>query len=111
MDKRKRKKIIRKRLRELLTTGYFINCNYHPVELTSYGFSHHDIFGSDVDGVALTNGGGCSCSMWHCNPEPITKEQALEMAEVWKNGGDRALAIKYGGYTEEQYTQFENEWR
>lgn len=112
MNRRKIKREIRKTLREILRTGYFVNCNYHPIKLTEYGFSHHDVFGTEVAGIGLTINKSISrCSVWYCNPEPISEEKALEMVETWKQGGDRALAITYGGYTEEQYTQFEKEWR
>lgn len=103
-----RKKRTKKLLNEILEKGYFVNCKYHPVRLTEYGWGKWD---HDVDGIALTNGRKCSCCLWNCGPEPITQAQAEEMAEVWKAGGDRALAIHYGGYTEEQYTEFEKMWR
>lgn len=110
-NKRIRKKRIKKLLNEILETGYFINCNFHPVRLTEYGYWAKDVWGTDVDGVALTNGGKCSCSIAHCGPEPITEAVALEMVEVYKQQGDRGLAVKYGGYTDDAYTEFEMMWR
>lgn len=102
------KKRARKLLNEIIEKGYFVNCNYHPVRLTKYGWGK---WTHDVEGIALTNGGKCSCCLKNCCPEPITEAQAEEMVEVWKSGGNRALAIHYSGYTEEQYTEFEKMWR
>jgi hypothetical protein len=107
-QKRIMKKRLKKLLNKILEKGYFVNCNYHPVRLTEYGWGKWDHV---VDGVALTTGRGCSCCLRNCSPEPITETRALEMVEVWTNGGDRALAVRYGGYTEEQYTEFEKMWR
>ena len=106
--KRIRKKRAKKLLNEILEKGYFVNCNYHPVRLTKYSWGKWD---HDVGGVALTNGGLCSCCLYNCVPEPITESQAIEMVAVWKKGGNRALAVRYGGYTEEAYTEFEKAWR
>ena len=39
MNKRKIKREIRKTLREILKTGYFVNCDYHPVSLTEYWYT------------------------------------------------------------------------
>lgn len=110
---RQSKKRLGKRLDSILTTGYFVNCNYHPVKLTewTWGSKGTDLFGSDVSGIALTNNGGCSCSLAYCMPESITEAVAVEMAEHWRLYGDRGLAVKYGGYTEEGYSQFEKEWK
>lgn len=106
-----RKKRLGKRLDSILNTGYFVNCNYHPVKLTEWTWSDKDLSGSDVSGTALTNNGGCSCSLAYCQPDSITEAVAFEMVEVWKIHGDRGLAIKYGGYAEEAYTEFEKEWK
>lgn len=110
-NKRIQKKHIKKLLNEILDTGYFINCNFHPVRLTEYGYWAKDICGTDVDGVALTNDGKCSCSVAYCRPEPITEKVAFEMVEVWKAEGDKGLAVRYGGYSSEDYDAFEKEWR
>lgn len=103
-----RKKRAKKLLSQILETGFFVNCNFHPVELTEYGWNKYD---HDVDGVLLTSGGKCSCCLVNCVPEPITKRIALEMVEVWKNEGDKGLAVRYGGYLPEDYDTFEREWR
>jgi len=107
-SRRINKKWARKRLNKILETGYFINCNFHPVRLTEYGWNKWD---HDVDGVALTNGGFCSCCLNNCQPESITETVALEMIEVWKVEGDKGLAVRYGGYSPEDYDTFEREWR
>lgn len=103
-----RKKRNRQLLDSIISTGYFVNCNYHPTKLTGYSWNK---WNPDVSGIALTNNGKCSCSLAHCGPDPIVESQALEMVAIWQKGGDRALAIYYGGYTEEQYTEFEKMWR
>ena len=105
---RMNKKWARKRLDKILETGYFVNCNFHPVRLTEYGWNKWD---HDVDGIALTNGGKCSCCLNNCQPEPITEAIALEMVEVWKIEGDKGLAVRYGGYSPEDYDAFEKIWR
>lgn len=103
-----RKKRAKTLLNKILETGYFVNCNFHPVRLTEYGWNKWD---HDVDGVALTNGGKCSCCLFNCVPEPITETVALEMVEVWRSEGNRGLAVRYGGYSPEAYDAFEREWR
>ena len=108
---RLRKKRLSKLLDSILKTGYFVNCNYHPVKLTEYTWDGKDLFGADVSGISLTNNGYCSCSLYHCAPEPITESVALEMALVYKEHGDKGLAVQFGGYTEEQYDEFEKMWR
>lgn len=109
--KRIRKKHAGQLLDQILKTGYFVDCNYHPVKLTEWTWIGKDIFGADVSGISLTTGKGSSCSIFHCGPEPITEAIALEMASVYKDRGDKGLAIRYGGYTEEQYAEFEKMWR
>ena len=109
--KRLRKKRAGQLLDKILETGYFIDCNYHPVKLTEYSWGSKDLYGSDVSGISLTTGKGSSCSIFYCGPEPITEAIALEMASVYKDHGNKGLAIRYGGYTEEQYDEFEKMWR
>lgn len=106
-----RKKRLGKLLDSIIATGYFVNCNYHPVQLTEWTWGGKDLYGADVSGIALTNNGRCSCSLAHCAPEAVTEAVAFEMTEHWRMHGDRGLAVKYGGYTEEVYTEFEKEWR
>lgn len=103
-----RKKRAKKLLNEILDTGYFVDCSFHPMRLTEYGWGKWD---HDVTGIALTNGGKGSCCLMNCVPEPITEKVALEMAEVWKSEGDKGLAVRYGGYSATDYDQFEKEWR
>jgi hypothetical protein len=103
-----RKKRAKRLLNEILETGYFVNCNFHPVRLTEYGWNKWD---HDVDGIALTNGGKCSCCLVNCVPEPITERVAMEMAYVWHTEGDKGLAVRYGGYTPEAYDEFQRMWR
>jgi len=110
-NKRQTKKQITRRLDLIRQAGYFLNCNYHPVKLTSYGYYNKDVFGTDVEGIALTTGVSCSCSVYYCSPVPITDEKARNLVTMWKQGGDRALAIHEGGWTEESYSAFEKEWR
>ena len=83
MNRRKIQREIRKTLQEILKTGYFVNCNYQPIRLTEYSFCHHDVFGTEVAGEGLMNKAISRCSVWHCNPEPDSKEKALEMVETW----------------------------
>lgn len=106
-----RKKRLGRRLDSILATGYFMNCNYHPVKLTEWAWGGKDVFGSDVEGITLTDNTACSCSLFYCSPVLLTEAVALEMAEHWRLHGDRGLAVKYGGYTDEGYTEFEKEWR
>ena len=110
MKHRIHKKQLSKILDTILETGYFINCNYHPVKLTEFSWSGKDLFGSDVDGVSLINGNGCSCSLHYCRPTPITSKIAEEMVEIYNKQGNKGLAIKYGGWDEKSYEEFEKEW-
>jgi hypothetical protein len=106
-----RKKRLGKQLDRIIETGYFVNCNNHPVKLAGWCWAGKHVFDSDVDGTSLTTGGGCSCSLFYCSPVSITETVALEMVEVYKQQGDRGLAVKYGGYTDDAYTEFETMWR
>jgi hypothetical protein len=106
------KKHIAKQLDKIIKTGYFINCDFHPAKLTSFGWNpKKDLCGTDVDGISITTNKGCSCSIKYCDPEPITELTALEMLTIYTEQGDRGLAIKYGGYTEQEYDEFVKNWR
>lgn len=85
MDWRKRKKELRKLSERIQRLGYFEDCNYHPCRVTRllpYITSNPSTrFSADVDGVSLVDDGPTSCSLYHCGPLPLTKEQAEERAE------------------------------
>lgn len=84
MNWRKTKKIVRNRCDKIYSTGYFLDCFDHPCKMTEmyrYDPCSSDLFGdAEVDGESLIDGRGSSCSILYCAPEPLTKEEAEEIA-------------------------------
>jgi len=111
MDDRKIKNHILRIMKKLKVGSYFIDCSYEPCIVTAKGFSYQDLYGAWVDGKSLVSDSETSCSIMHCGPEPIDKDKADEMIAEYKKGGSRALVIKYGGWSEEDYDAFEKKWR
>jgi hypothetical protein len=108
-DCRKQKRYVNGLFKKLKVGGYYTNCNYHPVRLTEKVWEWR--FGAEISGIDLITNGPTSCSMVHCGPTPISEKYANELVETWKEGGDKALAIKVGGWTPEAYDEFEKTWR
>ena len=110
-----KRRLIKKQLKKLLadieSTGYFTDAGYHPVRLTDVGWCSKDIFGSEVEGIRLTTGRTSSAGLYYDGPAAVSEETAYEMQAEWTKTGDRGLTVNYGGRTEEDYNQFEKEWR
>ena len=84
-DRRKLKRQMNNLRRKIPVGGYFLACNGHPSICTEKEFYTDDIFGNGVDGKSLINGKGCSCSLLHCGPSPLTKSQAEELVAYYKS--------------------------
>ena len=90
MSKKRRIKRYLNHLNSKLKFGdYFENCFYHPSRVTNRTIYSSDMFGNDIEGVSLVDSSGCSCSMWHCGPTPMTKEMAEKQAEYLKIEGNK----------------------
>ena len=79
---------------------YVIDCRNHPCIVTETHF-YGDIYGDDIEVQSLVTGTMGSCSLFHCGPEPISKAEAFERAELAKRDGWEAYLKKFSGYTEE----------
>lgn len=75
-DKRKLKRYINHLAAKLKPGAIFESCSYEPSVVTKRSFRPSDIYGSDVEGVSIVTGAGCSCSLFHCGPWPLSKENA-----------------------------------
>jgi hypothetical protein len=92
-------------------TGFFIGSHYHPIQLYGYCFNDEDVYGAYVSGMNMITHQVSEASIVYDRVTPITEEQAKEAVEEYEQNGNKGLAIKYGGYTPEEYDQFEEEWR
>lgn len=111
MDRRKIKNKFNQMRKRLRIDGIFEACNYHPCRITYKGFSYQDLYGAFVEGVSLLDGRQVSCSVLNCGVQPLTSEQADRRKAAWERGGDKALVIECRDWTEQQYDEFEKEWR
>ena len=87
-DKRKVKRRSNRRRKRLRVGSYSIDCRGHPGIIIRKGICDADRFGDDVDIESLVDGTVGSCSIMHCVPETITKQQAEAMAEAMNKGED-----------------------
>lgn len=85
---------------------FYIDCAYHPVLCFESDPKNDNLCGmSLVDGSTPR-----SCSFRHCAPEKITKQRAEELADIWKERGERAVMI-YMGWSEKDADEFIKNWR
>ena len=101
-DWQKTKKSIRKLINDLNKNGYFVDCDYLPCKVTKVRCRKHLTKNNtrffDVDGISLVvDGGTSSCSLFSCNPEPITEKEAFERAEFLKNNTKEAYYERFYG--------------
>ena len=84
--------------------SYVEDCRFHPCIVTK-----NDGLG-DIEVISLCNSTFNSCSLYHCGIVRLTEEQVREYIKAYKEGGNKALAMK-NGWSEKDYDEFEKEWR
>jgi len=111
-DWRKKKKLVRNRSDAIERLGYFENCSYMPAKVTKvypYRTSNpSSMYGSSVEGTDLVRNCGCSCSMFHCAPIPLSEKEALERVSYFEENGMVEYMVKYLCDTPEQKTEMRN---
>lgn len=120
INRRKEKKETRKLVDALMSKGYFEDCNYMPCRVTvvraPFNFnSRQNVLACDVDGDNLISGHGTSCSLYSCNPLPLTENEANERVNFYNQHGRLEYLKKfvYGPLTAEQEAElinFYNSW-
>lgn len=104
-DRRKRKRLINKLANDLSRKGYFINCEMLPAKVDEVVVQTRDWLGSDVTGTNLIpSRGKCSCSLWHCSPNPITKNLAEKLVSVYLNDKDSYSAFLDSHWNDREQT-------
>lgn len=83
---RKTKRRIRKLQKRLPVGAFLLDCNNAPCEVIEV--EYHDprhkrgIFASSVAGRSLVDGREMECSLYYCDPFPLTKDEAIARSRV-----------------------------
>ena len=101
-NRRKDKRYLNHMLKKLHVGMYVEDCRYHPCIVTE-----QNRWDADFSCKSLLNDRPNSCSIYHCGPVPLTREQAFERRDFICEHGWEAYLIKYIGFTEETII----EWR
>ena len=94
-SRRQLKRIVKGRLRRLPIGSYAFGCRGHPTRVVKKHFHPGELFGADCDLESLVDGVVESCSIYHCNPEPIGDAYALEYADYMKRHGKQMAEVKF----------------
>lgn len=100
--RRQSKRIIKARSKSLRVGKYARGCRGHPgivIERNydpNYTYTPIDLFGVDVIIKSLVDGIEESCSIKHCNPEPMDENSAKEEAEYIKTHHSYDCAVRQG---------------
>lgn len=93
---------------------YFIDCNHEPCIVTENLIYPELPYHSNIIGRRLLSGQETSCSIMHCDPQPISKELALEMVQYIQEYGWYAYLKKYLKFTDEAldyYRKMDDTWK
>lgn len=110
MRLRKHKRKINHLRKKIPVGGYFLACDSIPAKCTEKDFYTNDLYGNGVLGNSLLDGHGCSCSLWYCSPEPLTKERAYELIECYKNNSWAEYQVMLHGGSLEYYEEMDKVW-
>lgn len=83
---------------------YIEDCAYHPCIILTNDWG-------DLDCWDIVRGNWTSCSLFHCGIKKLTYDEVKEHIDLHRTGGEKALAMKYGEWTEKDYEEFEKNWR
>ena len=100
-SRRKTKRRVKSLAKKLIpNVTYAMGCRGHPgLVVQKDAFFDSDIHGAGVEIKSLVDGIEESCSIFHCCPQPIDKEYALELAQYMKTHHWMDVSIKYKNYT------------
>jgi len=79
------------------------DCRYHPCIIIEND-------GGDLQVLSLIDNKRYGCSLFHCGIQKLTAEQVETRITAYEENGARGL-MKDAGWTDEQVTEFENDWR
>jgi len=75
-NNRKHKRKLNRMTKQLKFGMYFENCAGNPAQVDLLGWWGYKYrYDAYVEGVDLVTGKGCSCSLMHCAPVPLTPAQ------------------------------------
>ena len=111
---RKVKSVIKKKAQRLIpNVTYVIGCRGHPGIVIErnywYNWSHQSLCGADVAIKSLVDGIEESCSIWHCSPMVISKEEAEIRVHQIKTMNAFDIALIHG-YSMEKTLIWYNSW-
>lgn len=75
--------------------AYAFGCRGHPGIVTEVNWARYSPYDSDCSITSLIDGVEESCSIYHCGPEPISKEVAEGYAEYAKRHGRTMASLKF----------------
>lgn len=79
--KRKVKREVKKRFKALIPNVTLAwGCRGHPAIVVEKYYSDQDVYGGGVELKSVIDDVVESCSLFHCNPQPITDPEALRRA-------------------------------
>jgi hypothetical protein len=111
---RKVKSVIKARAKSLTPhVSYAWGCRGHPglvIERNYWpGWTHQQLYGADVVIKSLIDGIEESCSIWHCAPMAMSREDAEQRAAEIRVTHDFDLSVKYG-HTLEDVKSWHDDW-
>lgn len=103
-DRRADKKYVNQFAAAMRRHRYVIDCRMHPCRVHAITYlAWND---ADLEVESLLNGKLSACSLRHCGIEPISKEQAEDMAAYHKSHTWDEYLVKWFGYAEEALEGF-----
>lgn len=97
-NRREAKRYINWMAKRLAVGAYAFGCRGHAgivVKKIIRGHSWQEVYCSDVEIKSLVDGGIESCSVWHCAPEPLEKDFAIEYTAYMMKHGEKMATLKY----------------
>lgn len=113
---RKQKRRVKSLAKKLIpNVTYAMGCRGHPGLVVKKDYHPDDhrtwvLMGADVEIKSLVDGVEESCSVYHCVPHIITKEEAERRAEFTKTHHSLDVSVEFGGYTPEEMREYWDNW-
>jgi len=81
------------------------DCNWHPCIIKEIDME------GDITALDLITGQETGCNLYSCGIEKLSPERVQEIIQEYQKNGDRGIAIRFHGWTDERYDEFEKNWR
>ena len=101
-DRRKIKRIHNKRARLLRVGNYALGCRGHPGVIVTASIFTNDFWGSDIQIKSLVDDIVESCSIMHCAPTPLKKDNAIAMAVDYPLLSKREFSRKWNPWHDDE---------